>query len=81
MLNGAFLFVEGAVGWWTGSLALLSDAAHMVGDVGAIALALGAAQLARRSATPDHSYGLGRAEVLGAFINALALLVAVGFIT
>lgn len=79
-LNAALLAVEAIVGWWTGSLVLLSDAAHMVGDVGAIALALGVAHLARRSATPNRSYGFARAEVLGAFVNGLALLVAVGFI-
>ena len=38
-LNTAFLFVEAAVGFYTGSLALLSDAVHMVGDVGALAMA------------------------------------------
>jgi len=74
-LNGAFLVVEAAVGFATGSLALLSDAAHMVTDVGALALALAAAQLARRAATPDRSFGLRRAEILGAFVNALFLLV------
>jgi len=79
-LNTALLAVEAFVGWWTGSLVLLSDAAHMVGDVGAIALALGVAHLARRSASPNRSYGFARAEVLGAFVNGLALLVAVGFI-
>lgn len=79
-LNGGFLVIEAAVGWLTGSLALLSDAAHMVGDVGAIALALGAAHLARRAATPSRSWGFARAEILGAFINGLALLVACVFI-
>ncbi len=79
-LNGAFLVIEAVAGWWTGSLALLSDAAHMVGDVGAIALALTASHLARRAATPNRSFGLVRAEVLGAFVNGIALLVAVGFI-
>ncbi|MCB9764589.1 MAG: cation transporter [Alphaproteobacteria bacterium] len=79
-LNGVFLVVELAIGLLTGSLALLSDAAHMVSDVSALALALGAAQLARLSATPDRSYGWFRAETLGAFVNGLALVVACGFI-
>jgi len=79
-LNAAFLAIEAAVGFATGSLVLLSDAAHMVTDVGALALALAAAQLARRAATPDRSFGLRRAEVLGAFVNALFLLVASVFI-
>lgn len=76
VLNGAFLIVELVAGLLTGSLALLSDATHMVSDVAAIALALGAAQLARRGATPQRSYGLLRAETLGAFCNGLALIVA-----
>ena len=79
-LNAAFLVVEVGVGLWTGSLALLSDAAHMVSDVGALALALGAATLAMSAATPGRSYGWLRAETLGAFTNGLALLVACGFI-
>lgn len=80
ILNGGFLVIEAAVGFVTGSLALLSDAAHMVGDVGAIGLALAAAHISRTGATPDRSYGLARAEVLGAFVNGLALIVACGFI-
>ena len=80
ILNGAFLFLEAGVGWWTGSLALLSDAAHMVSDVAALALALWVAHLARRPATPRATYGLARAEVLGAFVNAVALVVACVFI-
>jgi cobalt-zinc-cadmium efflux system protein len=79
-LNGAFLVVEAAVGWWAGSLALLSDAAHMLSDVGALVLALAAAQLARRGVTAAMTFGLGRAEVLGAFVNGLGLLVACGWI-
>ncbi len=74
VLNAAFLVIEVVVGFASGSLALLSDAAHMVTDVGALALALAAAQLARREATPNRSFGLRRAEVLGAFANALFLL-------
>ena len=73
-LNGAFLVIEAAVGFATGSLALLSDAAHMVSDVGALALALGAATLARAAASPSRSYGWWRAETLGAFVNGLLLV-------
>jgi cobalt-zinc-cadmium efflux system protein len=80
-LNAAFLVVEVALGLWSGSLALLADAAHMVSDVGAIALAWGAAELALRPASPDRSYGWRRAETLGAFINGIALIFAAGFIT
>lgn len=80
VLNSSFLVVEAGIGWYTGSLALLSDATHMVSDVSALALALGAAHLSRRSASPDRSYGWFRAETLGAFVNSIMLLVACGFI-
>jgi cobalt-zinc-cadmium efflux system protein len=73
-LNGAFLVIEAGVGLWSGSLALLSDAAHMMSDVSSLALAMAAAQLARRPASAGSTYGLARAEVLGAFVNAVALL-------
>jgi cobalt-zinc-cadmium efflux system protein len=76
-LNGGFLVLEAVVGWWTGSLALLSDAAHMAGDVGALVLALVAAQLARRKASATMTFGLQRAEVLGAFVNGVALVAIV----
>jgi cobalt-zinc-cadmium efflux system protein len=79
-LNGAFLVIEAGAGWWTGSLALLSDAAHMLSDVAALALALGAAQLARSRANARMTYGLGRSEVLGAFTNSLFLLLACAWI-
>jgi len=80
LLNGSFLVIEAAVGWWTGSLALLSDAAHMLSDVGALVLALAAAQLARKGANMAMTFGLARAEVLGAFLNGLGLLAACGWI-
>ncbi len=76
ILNGLFLIVEAAVGWWTGSLALLSDAAHMIGDVAGLALALVAATLATTPETARRTFGLVRAEILGAFVNGLALVVA-----
>jgi len=79
-LNGVFLVVEVVVGLYTGSLALLSDAAHMLSDVAALALALGAAHLATRAAAPDRTWGYLRAETLGAFVNGIALVVACGFI-
>ena len=80
VLNAAFLVAEAAAGFWTGSLALLSDAAHMLSDVGALVLALAAAQLARRAADATMTFGLARAEVLGAFLNGLFLLAACGWI-
>lgn len=79
-LNAGFLVIEAGVGWWADSLALLSDAAHMLSDVGALVLALASAQLARRRPNIKMTFGLQRAETLGAFINGLTLLLASGWI-
>jgi cobalt-zinc-cadmium efflux system protein len=73
-LTLAFAAVEAAGGWWTGSLALLSDAGHMLTDGAALALAAFAAWVARRPPSARHSYGLGRAEVFAALLNAIAML-------
>jgi cobalt-zinc-cadmium efflux system protein len=61
-------------GLLTGSLALLADAGHMLGDSAALVLALGAAWLATRPATPERSFGFRRAESLAALANGLALV-------
>jgi cobalt-zinc-cadmium efflux system protein len=80
VLNATFLVLELVVGLWTGSLALLSDATHMVADVAALALARFAAHVARRPPSGRHTFGLARAEVLGAFVNAVVLTLACGAI-
>ncbi|HET9463511.1 MAG TPA: cation diffusion facilitator family transporter [Thiobacillus sp.] len=80
LLTLAFAGVEAAAGWWSGSLALLSDAAHMLTDSSALGLAAAAAWLARRPPSMRHSYGLVRAEVLAALFNSLLMLVLIGFI-
>jgi cobalt-zinc-cadmium efflux system protein len=80
LLTLGFGLVEALAGWWSGSLALMSDAAHMVTDATSLGLAAAAAWLARRPPSLKHSYGLVRAEVLAALINGLAMLVLVGFI-
>ncbi|MDP8928565.1 MAG: cation diffusion facilitator family transporter [Actinomycetota bacterium] len=74
--NALFLLVEAGGGVLFNSLALLADAAHMLSDVAALAIALVAQRLLVRPATAAHSYGLQRAEVLGAQANGLVLLVA-----
>jgi cobalt-zinc-cadmium efflux system protein len=82
LLTFAFAIVEAAGGWWTGSLALLSDAGHMLTDAVALLLAAFAAWMARRPPSERHSYGLGRAEVIAALINAsvmLAILAALSY--
>jgi cobalt-zinc-cadmium efflux system protein len=79
-LTGGFALVEAVGGWLAGSLALLSDAGHMATDAAALGLALFAQWIARRPPSPRASYGYARAEVLAAFVNALALLLLVAFI-
>ena len=70
--------VEIAAGLIASSLALLSDAAHMVTDAGAIALALFAARIATRAPSGRFTFGLGRAEILSAQANGALLLVLAG---
>jgi cobalt-zinc-cadmium efflux system protein len=70
----AFMAVEVVVGFLASSLALLSDAGHMLTDAGAIALALVAARLARRPAHGEFTFGLGRAEILSAQVNGVTLV-------
>jgi cobalt-zinc-cadmium efflux system protein len=71
----SFMAVEVAVGILASSLALLSDAGHMLTDAGAIGLALVAARLAARPARGAMTYGMGRAEILSAQVNGATLLV------
>jgi len=72
--NAIFLVVEVAGAFAFNSLALFADAAHMLTDVAALSVALIAQRLAERPATSRHTYGLQRAEVIGAQANALLLL-------
>jgi len=80
LLTMGFALVETVAGWWSGSLALLGDAAHMVTDSAALGLAAFAAWIMRRPPSVRHSYGLGRAEVVVALINGLFMLVIIGAI-
>jgi cobalt-zinc-cadmium efflux system protein len=80
ILTTAFAAVEAGGGWLAGSLALLSDAGHMLADAASLGLALFAHWIARRPPSRRASYGYARAEVLAAFVNALALLALVVFI-
>ena len=72
-ITAFILIVEVAGGLWFNSLALLSDAVHMVTDVAALALALVAQRVALRPRTPERSYGFRRAETLAALLNGIAL--------
>ena len=79
VIIGGFFVVEAVAGFWTNSLALLSDAGHMLTDVIGIGMALAAIQLASRfehrfsTSTSAHTFGLYRLEILAAFVNALLL--------
>ena len=75
-----YALVEAVGGAMLGSLALLSDAGHMLSDALALGLAAFAAWLGARPAGKRHSYGFARAEVVAAFVNGLALLLVVIFI-
>ncbi|MBS4098627.1 MAG: cation transporter [Sulfuricella sp.] len=77
LLTFGFALVEALAGWWSGSLALLGDAGHMVTDATALGMAALAAWLARRPPSPRHSYGLGRMEVMAALFNALFMVAVV----
>ena len=79
-LHVIFLLVETVGGFLTGSLALLSDAGHMLSDVLALAIAWVVSRLAHRGASLTRTYGYGRAEILGALINGLTLWLVVGAI-
>ena len=76
-LTCLMLAVEALGGWWSGSLALLADAAHMLVDAGALALAWAAAVYALRPADARRSFGYARMEVLAGFVNALVQLLLV----
>ena len=74
----AFMAAEVVIGFSVGSLALLSDAAHMLTDAGAIALALVAMRLAAGRPRGGYTYGLRRAEILSAQANGITLLLLAG---
>ncbi|RPI44445.1 MAG: cation transporter [Betaproteobacteria bacterium] len=80
-LTLGFAAFEALAGWWSGSLALLSDAGHMVTDSASLGLAALAAWLARKPPSARHSYGLGRAEIVAALVNAMFMLAVIVTIT
>lgn len=72
-LTGAFMVAEVIGGIWTGSLALLADAAHMLADTGALALAFFAFRLSRRPADDKRTFGYDRFQIVAAFANGVML--------
>jgi cobalt-zinc-cadmium efflux system protein len=75
-----FALIEVVTGFMSNSLALISDAGHMVTDAAALGLALLAQLIAKRPPSSRHSFGFVRAEALAAFVNSLAMLALVGWI-
>ena len=79
-LTGTFLVVEAAYAFISGSLALLSDAGHMLTDAAALALSLLAVKAGERPADRRRTFGYRRTEILAAALNAAALLAVGGYI-
>lgn len=79
-LTLGYALIEVIGGLWSGSLALLADAGHMVTDSAALLFALAANIIARRPVSDRHSFGLARVEVVAAFVNALAMIGVVAWI-
>ncbi len=69
-----FAVIEAFGGWWAKSLALLSDAGHMASDAVALGIAAFAAWVSVKPPSQKHSYGLGRAEVIAAWVSSLLML-------
>lgn len=80
LITFAFALVEAAGGWWSGSLALLSDAGHMFSDCMALGLTAFASWIAKHPPSRRHSYGLLRAEIIAALVNGLIMLLVILFI-
>ncbi len=76
-LNTSYVIVEATAGFLTGSLALLADAGHNLTDVAGLLIAWGAAVLAKRAGTAAFTFGYGRATILAAMLNAMAILIGV----
>lgn len=76
-----FTAVEVLAGWWTGSLALISDAGHMATDALGLGMALAAIIAADRARdSSGRTYGLYRAEILAALANAVLLFAVAGYV-
>src|SRR5262245_64136010 len=73
-LAAGAMLVEAAGGLWTGSLALLADAGHMLSDVSALSLSALALSLAQRPRGPQQTYGHHRTEILAALANGVLLV-------
>lgn len=80
VLNTAFVIIEAAYGFWSGSMALIADAGHNLSDVLSLLLAWAASVLAKRAPSKRFTYGFKSSTILAAMANAALLLVALGAI-
>src|SRR5947209_1402020 len=80
VVTGLYMLAEVAGGLLTGSLALLADSGHLLGDVLGLGMALAAIRFARRPATADRTYGFYRAEMLAALANSIGLILVATWI-
>jgi len=80
LIISSFMVIEAVGGWLTNSLALLSDAGHMLTDAGALALSLVALKIGEKPPSPTKTFGYRRFEILAALFNGLALWAIVGVI-
>jgi cobalt-zinc-cadmium efflux system protein len=80
LLTGSFMIAEAVGGFLTNSLALLSDAAHMLTDTAALAIALVAIRIGKRAADARRTFGYARFEILAAAFNAVVLFLVALYI-
>ena len=73
-LTGIYFIVELAIGYWSGSVAVISDAFHTFSAVGGVLIALVAGYYSTRPASQYATFGLIRSEIVGALLNGLFLL-------
>jgi cobalt-zinc-cadmium efflux system protein len=79
-LNIVFVIIESGFGLWVGSLSLLTDAGHNLGDVAGLVLVVLAIRLSKKKPNEKYTYGYGKTTILVALANAVTLLIAVGAI-
>jgi len=79
-LTSTVVVVEAVGAWWSGSLALLADAGHMLTDAAGIVIALSASLIATRPPSPRRTFGYHRVEILAALVNAFVLLGLCGYL-
>lgn len=78
VLNSVFVLIEFVAGFYTNSLALMSDAGHNLGDVAGLALALFAYKISKAKPNSSFTYGYSKSTILASLLNAIILLIAVG---